>query len=121
MMRKLVCKLMCKLGFAVAVGFLVWVLVSIVDIDVHNGNPNHEYSKANFVVLMCNIAPKAQIKEEVCLVVDCTQYANGYEVCVRDLNGNEWAYMDSNYVCPNELIEVFFDGENRIVDVKEGE
>ena len=107
-----------RIGYTVAVVWMLWVLVSIVDIDVHNGNPNHHYSKANFVVLMCNIAPKAQIKEEVCLVVNCTQYANGYEIVVRDLDGNEWAYMDSNYVRPNELIEVVFDGENRIVDAK---
>lgn len=103
--------------------WFVWVMVSTVDVCVHNGNPNYEYSRANFyeVLLAIDAQIKSPTETKAVLVVDCTKYANGYEVVVRDLDGNDWAYIDSDYVCPNEVIEVVFDGENRIVDVKEGE
>lgn len=71
-----------------------------------------------------NTIPSAEekIKTETVTVVaiNCTYKANEncYEVTIRDQNGNDWAYYDTEYVPKGtEMNAIFTDG--RVVDVSE--
>lgn len=110
-----------RIGYAVAVGFLVWVLMSIVDIDVHNGDSNHEYSEANAIVLLTELGEMCSPKVETkcCLVTDCV-YRNGnglWEVVCCDTDGNEWAYWSDNPIKENKLVQIYI-CRGEIIDAK---
>lgn len=62
-----------------------------------------------------------EIKTETQSVVaiNCTYKANEncYEVTIRDRNGNDWAYYDSEYVPKETKLEAIMT-DGRIVDVR---
>lgn len=102
------------------VAWMLWVLVSTIDINIHNGDSNHHYSATNFYEVL--LAVDAQIKPptttEVVLVVDCSPTEDGlYEVIVRDTDGNDWAYYDDTPQSIHDILTVTF-REKEIVDVK---
>lgn len=105
----------------VCIGFMLWIVASIVDIQIHNGNPNHEYSRANAIVLLTelgeHISPKVETK--CCLVTDCV-YRNGnglWEVVCQDIDGNEWAYWSDNPIKEDKLVQIYI-CRGEIIDAK---
>ena len=113
--------MMKKIVDVLLVVFLLWVLVSTIDIDIHNENPNHHYSVANFYEVLLTV--DAQIKPsptttEVVLVVECSSTEDGlYEVVVRDTDGNDWVYYDDTPQSIHDILAITF-REKEIVDVK---
>lgn len=78
----------------VGIILLLWVVISTMEVIIHNGNENYEYSKANLWVLM------TESTTETVTVVECTPQGNYYEVTVEDSKGNLWAYYDDE---PKEM------------------
>lgn len=99
----------------------LWVMVSTLDVCIHNGNPNYEYSRANFyeVLLAIDAQIKSPTETKVVLVVDCEyDKATGwYEVTVRDLDGNDWAYYDDEQQAVNDILTVTY-REMEIIEVR---
>jgi len=112
-MKKLVC--------GVAYAFLLWGVLSTVDVAIHNSDADYTYSKANLYEVLDRFAPTITTYEQPCLVVSCEMGKDGlFEVVVRDINGNEYAYWDDNKQEPNDILDVVFaidDGALRIEGV----
>lgn len=106
---------------AVCIGFVLWIVVSIVDVQIHNGNPNHEYSEANAIVLLTELGEMCSPKVETkcCLVTDCV-YRNGnglWEVVCCDTDGNEWAYWSDNPIKVSDIVQIYI-CRGEIIDAK---
>lgn len=73
---------------AIGIVILVWIIISAIEVNIYNGNENHEYSRSNVFVIM------TETKSETVTVVECIPEGNYYEVTVEDSKGNLWAYYD---------------------------
>lgn len=73
-------------------------------------------AKANTIP---TLEEKIKTETRVTVAINCTYEANEncYEVTIRDQNGNDWCYYDTDYVEKGtEINAIFTDG--RVVDVE---
>lgn len=84
-----------KLMYGICGAIILWLIVSTVEVWVHNATETEiTYSKANVWVQVSSHTTDMK-------VVDCQGYfTDDYKVTVEDINGNQWAYIDTE---PKEL------------------
>lgn len=95
-------------GYGICVAFIVWIALSTIEVWSHNLEKDYEYNKANVWVLTTTHTTDM-------VVVDCQgNYDDTYEVTVKDIEGNLWAYYDD---CPKEtgdILSITMSGEQII-------
>ena len=109
------------LAYGICAAIMLWVIISIVDVQIHNSDSSYEYSKANAIQLLIELgeytSPKVKIKHT--RVVDCDYCkVNGlYEVVCRDTDGNDWAYWSDTEMETNGYITLYI-RKGEVIDAK---
>lgn len=83
-----------KIFYGVIIAILTWVVLSTMEVQVHNLDVDYVYNKANLWVLI-----SAHTTDMI--VRDCQGVpSDDYEVTVEDIEGNLYAYIDTE---PREI------------------
>ena len=78
--------------YGISALIIIWFVLSIFEVQTHNLDHGYQYNKANAIVLITT-------QTETMTVVGCEvdKPTDSFLVTVRDSNGNEWDYYDTEY------------------------
>ena len=101
-----------KIFYGVVIAMLVWVVLSTMEVQLHNLDTDYVYNKANIWAILTT-------KETEMKVVDCEidKATDTFEVTLEDIKGERYAYFDTDFQYNGWIKEVKLQGKN-IVDVK---
>lgn len=96
---------------------LLWLILSWIDICIHNGNHNPKYGKWNILVWVM----ETETENNSCTVVACEPTNGNYRITIEDAKGNLWAYYDGDTREIGESIEpIWSENGNEIIGINGG-
>lgn len=101
-----------KIFYGVVIAMLTWVVLSTMEVQLHNLDVDYVYSKANIWAILTTT--ETEMKVVNCEVVKET---DEFEVTLEDIKGEQYAYYDSEYQYNGWIKEVKMQGK-QIVDVE---
>lgn len=101
-----------KLFYGIAIAMLVWVVLSTMEVQLHNLDVDYVYSKANIWAIITTT--EVQMKVVNCEVIKET---DEFEVTLEDIKGEQYAYYDSEFQYNGWIKTVKLQGK-AIIDVE---
>lgn len=101
-----------KIIYGIVIAMLVWVVLSTMEVQIHNLDVDYVYSKANIWAILTTTETEMK-------VVDCEidKPTDTWLVTVEDIKGNQYSYYDSDFQYNGWIKTVKLQGKI-IIDVK---
>lgn len=101
-----------KIVYGIAIAMLIWIVVSTLEVQMHNLDVNYVYNKANIWAILTTTETEMK-------VVDCevVKETDEFEVTLEDIKGEQYAYYDSEYQYNGWIKSVKMQGKT-IIDVE---
>lgn len=101
-----------KLFYGMIIIMLGWIVVSTIEVQIHNLDVDYVYSKANIWAILTTTETEMK-------VVDCEidKPTDTWLVTVEDIKGNQYSYYDSDFQYNGWIKTVKLQGKI-IIDVK---
>ena len=101
-----------KIVYGIAIAILTWVVLSTMEVQLHNLDTNYVYNKANIWAILTTT--ETQMKVVNCEIDKST---DTFLVTVEDIKGNQYDYYDTDYQYNSWIKTIKLQG-NIIVDAR---
>lgn len=100
--------------YGVCAVLILWILTSTMEVQMHSLEYGYIYNKANLWAILTSETKEMKVTE-------CTKINDAMEIVVEDIEGNQYAYYDTEAREIGTILNVKFQG-NAIVEaeIKQG-